>query len=114
MCPLRGEGHLGRAKPIKKEIHHMKNLPLSQLILIAIFAFSQSESRAQSGAHHQGTGQGSKESYRSPYAGQENRQIKSLSANDIQELKRGGGWGLAKAAELNGLPGPAQVDQRLF
>jgi hypothetical protein len=45
----------------------------------------------------------------SPYAGQEFRDIRSLSAEDIAELSRGGGWGLAKAAELNGIPGPAHL-----
>lgn len=45
----------------------------------------------------------------SPYAGQETRAIKSLSEEDIAELRRGGGWGLAKAAELNGMPGPAHL-----
>lgn len=45
----------------------------------------------------------------SPYAGQEARAIKSLSESDIAELQRGGGWGLAKAAELNGVPGPAHL-----
>ena len=45
----------------------------------------------------------------SPYAGQENRQIKSLSAEDLAELRRGGGWGLARAAELNGMPGPVHL-----
>lgn len=44
-----------------------------------------------------------------PYAGMQNRAIKSLSDNDIQELRRGGGWGLALAAELNGMPGPAHL-----
>ncbi len=48
-------------------------------------------------------------SHHSKYAGQENRAIKSLSAEDIAELKRGGGWGLAKAAELNGVPGPIHL-----
>ena len=48
-------------------------------------------------------------SHTSPYAGQETRLIKSLSPEDIAELRRGGGWGLAKAAELNGLPGPAHL-----
>ena len=42
----------------------------------------------------------------SPYAGEESRSVKSLSADDVAELRRGGGWGLAKAAELNGMPGP--------
>ena len=45
----------------------------------------------------------------SPYAGEDARAIKSLSDDDIAELRRGGGWGLAKAAELNGLPGPAHL-----
>lgn len=45
----------------------------------------------------------------SKYIGEENRAIKSLSANDIEELKKGSGWGLAKVAELNGMPGPAHL-----
>jgi hypothetical protein len=44
-----------------------------------------------------------------PYAGLQSRAIKSLSDNDIKELRRGGGWGLALAAELNGMPGPAHL-----
>lgn len=46
---------------------------------------------------------------KSPYAGEETRRIKSLSADDIDELRNGRGWGLAKAAELNGMPGPAHL-----
>ena len=45
----------------------------------------------------------------SPYAGHDARPIKSLSADDLAELRRGGGWGLAKAAELNSMPGPAHL-----
>ena len=45
----------------------------------------------------------------SPYAGFETRAIKSLSQDDIEELRRGGGWGLALAGELNGAPGPAHL-----
>ncbi len=45
----------------------------------------------------------------SKYAGQETRAIKSLSPADLKELRRGGGWGMAKAAELNGVPGPAHL-----
>lgn len=44
-----------------------------------------------------------------PYAGQQQRAIKSLSDQDIAELQAGQGMGLAKAAELNGYPGPAHV-----
>ncbi|QTF92195.1 hypothetical protein [Halomonas sp. BM-2019] len=45
----------------------------------------------------------------SPYAGFEDREIKTLSPDDIEELRRGGGWGLALPAELNGVPGPAHL-----
>ena len=49
------------------------------------------------------------ESQPSPYAGQEAREIKALSAEEIQGYLSGEGMGLAKAAELNGYPGPAHV-----
>jgi hypothetical protein len=45
----------------------------------------------------------------SPYAGFEGRAVAGLSDADIAELRRGGGWGLALPAELNGAPGPAHV-----
>ena len=44
-----------------------------------------------------------------PYAGQESRAIKSLSPEEVADLASGAGAGLAKAAELNGYPGPAHV-----
>lgn len=47
--------------------------------------------------------------HHSPYVGQESRSIKSLSADDVRQLQQGQGWGLAKAAELNGLPGPVHI-----
>ncbi|NNK57542.1 MAG: hypothetical protein HKP44_09545 [Desulfofustis sp.] len=51
----------------------------------------------------------SHDSHRSEYAGEEHREIKSLSEADIDELRDGGGWGLALAAELNGVPGPVHL-----
>lgn len=45
----------------------------------------------------------------SPYAGEETREIRTLSEEDIEQLQAGAGWGLAKAAELNGVPGPAHL-----
>lgn len=45
----------------------------------------------------------------SPYAGEEHRQIKSLSEQEIAALSRGEGMGFAKAAELNHYPGPKHV-----
>lgn len=44
-----------------------------------------------------------------PYAGQQTRAIKALSEDDIAALRNGEGLGMAKAAELNGYPGPAHV-----
>ena len=41
-----------------------------------------------------------------PYAGLETRAIKTLSEQQIADLKAGRGMGLALAAELNGYPGP--------
>lgn len=45
----------------------------------------------------------------SPYAGEQSREIKALSPAEIQSLRNGEGMGLAKAAELNGYPGPKHV-----
>lgn len=44
-----------------------------------------------------------------PYAGQQTRVVSTLSESDVMQLLAGGGWGLAKPAELNGYPGPAHV-----
>lgn len=44
-----------------------------------------------------------------PYAGQDERAISSLSGDDIEQLREGRGWGLAKPAELNGYPGPLHI-----
>ena len=45
----------------------------------------------------------------SPYAGMQTRTIKSLSNEQIADLKAGRGMGLALAAELNGYPGPIHL-----
>ncbi len=45
----------------------------------------------------------------SPYAGQESREVKALSPQEVADLLAGRGMGLAKAAELNGYPGPLHV-----
>ena len=48
-------------------------------------------------------------SHHAPYAGEQAREIASLSADDLAELAAGGGWGLARSAELNGVPGPTHL-----
>jgi len=44
-----------------------------------------------------------------PYAGQEKRDIASLSDEDVRGFLDGRGMGLAKSAELKGYPGPMHV-----
>jgi len=44
-----------------------------------------------------------------PYEGQDQREIKALSAADIDGYLSGGGMGFALAAELNHYPGPKHV-----
>ena len=65
-------------------------------MIMPAFAFAQSHD-------------GSQGSETSAYAGEETRLIKSLSEQDLEEIARGGGWGLARAAELNGVPGPTHL-----
>lgn len=55
------------------------------------------------------THDGSHGSTPSAYAGEETRLIKSLSEQDLEEIAIGAGWGLARAAELNGVPGPTHL-----
>ncbi|MCP3370945.1 Spy/CpxP family protein refolding chaperone [Bradyrhizobium cajani] len=44
-----------------------------------------------------------------PYGGLEQRPIKALSHQQVDDLRGGRGMGLALAAELNGYPGPSHV-----
>lgn len=44
-----------------------------------------------------------------PYAGQQARSVKSLADTEVADLLEARGAGLAKAAELNGYPGPQHV-----
>lgn len=45
----------------------------------------------------------------SPYAGEETREIKTLSQQEVEGYLNGNGLGYAKAAELNQFPGPKHV-----
>lgn len=44
-----------------------------------------------------------------PYAGQQVREVKSLSAEEVQQYLSGAGMGYAKPAELSSYPGPLHV-----
>lgn len=82
-----------------------RTLPTALLIaLIPAFALAQGHGNANGAgnAHQHGDAT-------TPYAGFEQRAIKSLSEEDIAQIRQGGGWGLALPAELNGKPGPAHL-----
>ena len=84
-------------------------LPLLLGLLAPAAALAQGHAPAHGHAHGAG-GQGQAQAAtQSPYAGMQTRAIKSLSGQDIDDLRRGAGWGLALAAELNGVPGPAHL-----
>lgn len=57
-------------------------------------------------AQHAGHGPGAAPS---PYAGLEQRQVKALSAAQIDDLRAGRGSSFALPAELNGYPGPSHA-----
>jgi Spy/CpxP family protein refolding chaperone len=61
---------------------------------VAVFAGLSSTAQAQSAQ---------------PYSGMQSRPIKSLSEQQMADLKAGRGMGLALAAELNGYPGPSHL-----
>ena len=65
----------------------------SGVVVLSVFAFTNAASATQPGS----------------YAGQEQREIKALSPEEIQGYLSGKGAGLAKAAELNHYPGPSHV-----
>lgn len=83
----------------------MKHITPLKFFLPCILLVAGSAVMAQQ--HQHGSGAVSSPSPAiSPYAGQEAREIKSLSAAQTQDLLAGKGMELAKAAELNGYPGP--------
>ena len=63
----------------------------NSLIALLLFVFLQSgfQTAAQDSGEHSHNGD-----LLSPYRGQDQREIKTLSDEDIQQLRTGGGWGL--------------------
>jgi hypothetical protein len=75
------------------------------MLALAIIAIPAVTAGAQTHEHPPSQGRGGA----SPYAGFERRAIKSLSEQQVADLKAGRGAGLALAAELNGYPGPLHL-----
>jgi hypothetical protein len=72
--------------------------------IVAITLAFASPAFAQHGQHGQHGQQ-----HGTPYAGQQQRQIKALSEQQVADLRAGRGMSLALAGELNGYPGPLHV-----
>lgn len=73
------------------------------------FAATTTVCAAQTHEHPQSGKSDGAHSTSTPYAGYQNREIKALSAQQVDDLQSGRGMSLALAAELNGYPGPAHV-----
>jgi Heavy-metal resistance len=79
----------------------LKSIAFCAVFMPAISAFSQHTDHQHSAATHAPTA--------SAYAGEQTRSIKALSASETKGWLEGQGMGLARAAELNGYPGPMHV-----
>lgn len=86
----------------------MNNSYTIKLIAVCASFYCASVAFSQNSGH-QTSPQTSAAAIASPYAGEQTRDIKSLSASDVTGLQTGAGMAYAKAAELNGYPGPAHV-----
>jgi Spy/CpxP family protein refolding chaperone len=80
-------------------MHRVKRILALACIMGATVALAQAPHRH--GKQHKETVQ--------PYAGQQVRAVASLSDEDVKGFLDGRGMGLARAAELNGHPGPMHV-----
>ncbi len=78
---------------------------LTVLLLCAGCAGREEPSDHAAGEHSSGEAPSATQ----PYAGLENRSIKALSEEQVEDLLAGRGAGYALAAELNHYPGPAHV-----
>jgi Spy/CpxP family protein refolding chaperone len=93
-------------------MRHIIGSTATALALLAGLSGAAGPAAAQHAHHRHGsaaTAAGAAESQASPYAGMQERQITSLSDEQIADLKAGHGMGLSLPAELNGYPGPRHV-----
>ncbi|NOG73630.1 Spy/CpxP family protein refolding chaperone [Roseicella sp. DB1501] len=74
-------------------------------LLVLPLAAALSAGPAAAQHHHGGHGQPATP----PYAGLQVRPVKSLSDQQLSDLRAGRGMGMALPAELNGYPGPVHV-----
>lgn len=87
----------------------MSNFTIKSIAACALIAGGSASFAQHSGHSQVNSPPASTATPASPYAGEQSRDIKSLSASDVKSLQTGAGMSYAKAAELNGFPGPAHV-----
>lgn len=91
-------------------LRFLRARPISPLVALACLAIGGCAPAPQDGAEPASPSGGAHA--QSPYAGQQERDIKAIAAEDIDALEAGLGvalGGLAKPAELNAHPGPRHV-----
>ncbi len=76
-------------------------------VFLATFAVAPVMAQHHGSAH--GNGHHSASAGHSAYQSMQSREIKALSAQQIEGLRGGRGMGMAMPAELNGYPGPLHV-----
>ena len=81
----------------------MKTLITSSLLATGLLGCAHAQEHHHQHAHQHHAAQ------HGPYAGMQNREIKALSAQQIQGYREGRGMAMAMPAELNGYPGPLHV-----
>jgi hypothetical protein len=84
-------------------------LATARSVVTAALALLLAPGAAFAQAHANGNTNATTNATTNAYAGEQTRAIKSLADSDIAGLLAGQGAGLAKAAELNGYPGPAHT-----
>ncbi|GAB5373758.1 MAG: hypothetical protein AcusKO_02200 [Acuticoccus sp.] len=70
-----------------------------------LIASVNADAQQHSGHQHEPTA----EKQATASANHDNARLKALSGADILAIRRGEGWGFARPAELNGVPGPLHV-----
>lgn len=81
---------------------------IASVFLAGLLAASPHPAQSQHAGHGGHAGHAGHAGH-GPYAGQDKREVTSLSDTDLVALRAGQGWGLALPAELNGIPGPLHV-----
>jgi Spy/CpxP family protein refolding chaperone len=85
------------------------NPPRKTAIVLAFAALSCAPAAHAQHAQPYARSEAAPDSRTQPYAGQDTREVKALSQDEVKQYLSGSGMGYARAAELNHYPGPMHV-----